>query len=309
MIKFSIIIPTHNRIDFLEKTLINISQLDYGTKLFEILVVDNNSNDQTQSLVNSFSAKHSELLVRYFFEKRIGPSFARNTGIKNSKYSYIIFIDDDVLVAKDLLTKYSKAFKKYPKASIIGGQNIPICNDKTKLKEITSVLGVNSWVFSDTRSLGLKSGQITYPQTLISANVCVNTNITGKIFFDTSFGRKYGQFMVYSEDSDLCLDQFTKNKKLYFDSTIKSKHIIPIRRLSYKYIYTRFFILGLEQQILDKKYENKFGDKYKFNLKTLFFLFLNFIKKREAKEFIYLLKEILFIFGYFFPMKLLKNNS
>jgi glucosyl-dolichyl phosphate glucuronosyltransferase len=308
MMKFSIIIPTFNRGEILKKVLFSVVSLDFSPKYFEILVVDNNSTDKTKRIISECILKYPKIKIKYFFEKKQGPSFARNRGLEKAKYPYIICLDDDVIVSKELLNKYFQSFEKNPSASIIGGQNIPVCDNKTKLQKFTKILSSNSWVLSDTKDLYIKSGMVNYPDTLISANICINTNITGKISFDTHFGKRYGSLLVFGEDSELCLRLLSGNKKIYFDSSIKSRHIISEGRLSFKYILKRFFAAGIEQKLLDDKYEDTLGRLYQPSLRNLLRLFISWLMNVGQKAFLLFVKEVIFMTGYYFPLGLLKHN-
>jgi len=64
---------------------------------WEILVVDNNSTDQTREVVEGFDHRYPGRF-RYVFEPRPGKSFALNTGIANARGEVLAFVDDDVTV-------------------------------------------------------------------------------------------------------------------------------------------------------------------------------------------------------------------
>ncbi len=64
---------------------------------WEILVVDNNSKDQTPEVVEDFSSRYLGRF-RYLFEPQPGKSYALNAGIRNSQAEVLAFLDDDVTV-------------------------------------------------------------------------------------------------------------------------------------------------------------------------------------------------------------------
>ena len=73
----SVIIPTHNRCDQVKKLLENINELKNEIKL-EVILVDNNSSDETYKVVNEFN------FIKYIFEKNTAFTRARLTGALNS---------------------------------------------------------------------------------------------------------------------------------------------------------------------------------------------------------------------------------
>ncbi len=116
--KISIIIPTHNRSEQLEMVLKSIFKLNDKVS-FEIIVVDNNSTDNTKAICNSFKN------IKYVFEKNTAFSKARNTGAINSTGQILLYLDDDVLVNDGSLTSILKVFKENNKCGAIAGKILP----------------------------------------------------------------------------------------------------------------------------------------------------------------------------------------
>ncbi|MCJ7792917.1 MAG: glycosyltransferase family 2 protein [Candidatus Marinimicrobia bacterium] len=99
----SLIIPTRDRAALLKKCLQHLA--DQIDRKDEILVVDNGSQDDTHQVVLSFQDK---MPVKYFFESRKGPSFARNLGIKKAKGKILGFLDDDMIANKNWVKEVKK---------------------------------------------------------------------------------------------------------------------------------------------------------------------------------------------------------
>lgn len=86
----SVIIPTHNRARFLAGAVKSVLGQSY--KDFEIVVVDDCSNDDTTALMESFRGSE----IRYLrHDRQRGGAAARNTGIHHSRGEYVAFLDDD----------------------------------------------------------------------------------------------------------------------------------------------------------------------------------------------------------------------
>jgi glycosyltransferase involved in cell wall biosynthesis len=103
--KVSVIIPAYNEEKCLPETLERINKaLSALTCPFEIIVVDNESQDQTGHIAESFGAK-------VFQEKQHCISKVRNTGAENSTGDVLIFIDADTLVPETLLQKIAQEMK------------------------------------------------------------------------------------------------------------------------------------------------------------------------------------------------------
>lgn len=108
----SIIIPVYNDFKKIRVLLETLITQDYSKENYEIIVVDNNSTDNTLKVVKII-AKNNPKLIKFFTEKNIQSSYAtRNKGIKNAKGNLIVFIDSDEWVKKDFLSKIHNSYKK-----------------------------------------------------------------------------------------------------------------------------------------------------------------------------------------------------
>ena len=92
----SIVIATYNRATLLRETVRSVLDQRSGTVPFEVIVVDNNSGDDTAAVVGSMQASAGPTL-RYVKETQQGNAYARNTGIRHASGSIIAFTDDQVL--------------------------------------------------------------------------------------------------------------------------------------------------------------------------------------------------------------------
>lgn len=93
----SIVIPTYNRSKLLEFTLKSIEKQKIDKCLFEVIIVDDGSTDNTLEVVNSYATK---IQLKYCFQDDVGyrAASARNLGIANSNGEIILFIDSGVIL-------------------------------------------------------------------------------------------------------------------------------------------------------------------------------------------------------------------
>ena len=97
--KVSVIVPAYNEESYLPRTLKHVGEaLSELSCPAEIIVVDNDSMDQTRGVAESFGA-------RVFLESERNISKARNTGAENSTGDVLIFVDADTLVPNTLFQK------------------------------------------------------------------------------------------------------------------------------------------------------------------------------------------------------------
>jgi glucosyl-dolichyl phosphate glucuronosyltransferase len=124
----TVIIATYNRADMLPGALESVLAQDAGGVRYEVIVVDNNSPDQTREVVESIIARRSPSApnLRYLFEGQQGVAHARNTAIGFARAPIIAFTDDDVRVAPDWVAMIKRSFDEHPEIDCIGGKVLPI---------------------------------------------------------------------------------------------------------------------------------------------------------------------------------------
>lgn len=103
---FSIIIPTFNRADFIEKTIRSVLTQIFSD--FELIVVDDGSTDNTKGIVTSINDGR----IRYYFQENKERGDARNTGIKKARGNYITFLDSDDILYPNHLEEAIKFINK-----------------------------------------------------------------------------------------------------------------------------------------------------------------------------------------------------
>ena len=84
---FSVIIPTFNRSGFIKSAIDSVLGQTYED--FELIVVDDGSDDGTDKLIKEYTDKR----IKYFYQENKGVSLARNKGIEESSGKYIAFLD------------------------------------------------------------------------------------------------------------------------------------------------------------------------------------------------------------------------
>lgn len=104
-LQISVVICTYNREDYIEDAMLSLYNQTLEKVNYEVIVVNNNSTDETEKVCNSFIERHQDANFYYFIEERQGASFARNTGSTYVKSPLICFMDDDAIAASDYLER------------------------------------------------------------------------------------------------------------------------------------------------------------------------------------------------------------
>lgn len=105
----SVVIPTYNRARYLPEAIQSVLNQTYRD--FEIIVVDDGSTDDTQSILQAWIGQG---LIRYHYQDNAGVSAARNTGVELAQGRLIAFLDSDDLFMPAKLEKQVAIFEQTP---------------------------------------------------------------------------------------------------------------------------------------------------------------------------------------------------
>ena len=123
--KFSIIVPIYNVEKYLNKCLDSLVFQTYDN--FEVIMICDDSTDDSNKIVNKYVKKYKNF--RAIYEKKTGLAKARNIGISLATGDYLLFLDGDDFLNKDLLLNLNKAV--YDKPDIVRYQISTVENDIT----------------------------------------------------------------------------------------------------------------------------------------------------------------------------------
>lgn len=120
---YTVVIATHNRAKDLRGTLESLAGLA-SAQPWEVIVVDNNSTDDTRAVVEE-TARSFPTPLRYLFKREQGRSPALNTGIRAARGRIIATTDYDVRVSPDWLDRAAEALDRL-QCDFVGGRVLPI---------------------------------------------------------------------------------------------------------------------------------------------------------------------------------------
>lgn len=114
--KISVIIPLYNKESVIQQSLQTIINTSY--KDFEIVIVDDGSTDDSLAQVKDFVDFHKSNNIRIIEQKNAGPGAARNTGVRNAKGDWIVFLDADDELLPDALDIFAKTVEENPEIDL-----------------------------------------------------------------------------------------------------------------------------------------------------------------------------------------------
>ena len=205
--KVSIILTTYNSKNNLIKSLKSVLRQSY--KLFEVLIIDDNSIDNTKEALQPLISKNKS--IKYFFlKKNRGVAFARNFGIKKSNYKYIFFLDAGDLWHKSKIDYQLKFMLKLKPAALCSAYSVYNHN----MKYLYDV-SYNSHQYLDFR------------QVIKNCKIGFSTSVVDKHQIKGFFFKKLGH-----EDLDFWLRLLENKKKIYFCNIKLLKYIKYPKSLS-----------------------------------------------------------------------------
>lgn len=123
-LEVSVIIPTYNNREYVVNTVKHLRRQNFSKSAFEIIVVDDGSNDETESAFREISATFDgEINFKYIFSPRKNPrkmgdanyraGISRNLGVKNARGTILCFLDSDILTPPNFLDDLVQKHRDY----------------------------------------------------------------------------------------------------------------------------------------------------------------------------------------------------
>ncbi|QDS85999.1 GalNAc(5)-diNAcBac-PP-undecaprenol beta-1,3-glucosyltransferase [Rosistilla ulvae] len=240
--KISVAICTWNRSGLLRRTLQSIAEMEMGDPIeWELIVVDNNSSDDTADVIGSFA---QQLPIRYVHEPQQGLSLSRNRAIDTATGDYILWTDDDVLVSKQWLNAYRSAFAAAPDIAFFGGCIEPWFEPPGCPDWISETWAKCNPAFSP-RMLGDAEVELTAERLPYGANFAVRTDVQQAHRYDPRWGR-VGSGMMGGEEIAVLREIVRCGGRGRWVPGAPLRHIVPARRASEKFVRDYFVGQGME---------------------------------------------------------------
>ncbi|MDR1683366.1 MAG: glycosyltransferase family 2 protein [Candidatus Symbiothrix sp.] len=244
-VKFSIIVCTYNRAEYLKRTLQCIVEQTYSPEYFELLIVDNNCSDGTADVCQSFIAQHPTLKIRYLKEKQQGISYARNLGVNEAQGVWIVFLDDDETVKPDFLQQLDDFSEEYLQAELISEPVQPVYETAPPDWMSPYMLRLLTGAYNKGRSVKIV-GRKDYPGT--GHAVFKRYLFLRYGAFNTDLGRK-GNSLMGAEDKDFFLRLIQNNVRCYYVPKAVVFHHIPTSKLSENFFRRIALAVGKSEQV------------------------------------------------------------
>jgi glycosyltransferase involved in cell wall biosynthesis len=242
--KFSIVLATYNRAALLKETLESLRKLRSDAP-WEVLIVDNNSPDDTRAVVAS-AAVRFPVPLRYLFEREQGRSAALNCGFRAAHGEILVTTDDDVRVDADWLERIAAGFETH-QCDYVGGRVLPVWAGPvppwlpTRFEALCGVIAV-----LDYGPAPMKYG-VRAP---LGVNMAIRRTALDRVGeFDCRIGRKAGT-LLGQEVREWCVRAHAAGVIGYYVPDIVVHHWIPPERLTKEYFRRWYYWRGVSRALL-----------------------------------------------------------
>lgn len=249
--KISAIICTYNRDYYLKQCLEACTTQTLENRYFEIVVINNNSTDDTEKVCKEFQKLYPEIVFRYFVETNQGLSYARNRGIQEAKCEYVTFLDDDAYITNDFLQLTVEYFEKNKNVDAVGGKillhyegNKPRWDNKY-LNSLLGYFNLGDKTMPFPKKYYPRGSNMSFRKTLFDKYGCFNTEL----------GRK-GRNLVGSEEKELFERFVQHNIGIHYMHNAIVYHCVPEVRTTKEFIRQQAFGTGIGERSRMKNYNS-----------------------------------------------------
>ncbi|KAB1067019.1 glycosyltransferase family 2 protein [Tamlana haliotis] len=235
MVHISVIVCCYNSEKLLKETLTHLVKQDVKDGfVYEVILVDNNSCDQTAQVARDlWSQFKTTVCLNIIKEEKPGLSYARKTGVLASKGGIIIFCDDDNWLQVDYLQIAYGFMNSNPKVGALGGQS----------EGVLEIEEPNWWHKEKLNyAVGVQGGQdgdITKRGYVWGAGLVIRSSILQRLYdinFESLLTDRVGSELSSGGDSEICKWVLLMDYKLWYLESLRFKHYITKNRLTDEYL-------------------------------------------------------------------------
>ena len=229
----SVVVCTYNRATLLCEVLESLLEQSVDPSLYEVIVIDNNSTDETPRIARHFVERHHN--VRVFRETRQGLSYARNRGCKEARAEWIAYIDDDARAHRNYVERALQTIRQCD-FECFGGVYLPWYRD-----------GRPEWYKEQYASNRYDQGFLGYlPEHKYASggNFLIKKTLLEHIGgFAVELGM-CGSAVAYGEETRLQIDLRKMGHKIGFDPELLIDHYVAPYKQHPSWFFKSAFRIG-----------------------------------------------------------------
>jgi glucosyl-dolichyl phosphate glucuronosyltransferase len=253
VIFLSVILPTRNRSGFLRKALDSVARQTYPTDMFEVIVIDNGSSDDTKAVCESYADYMRNL--RYYYDETPGLHVGRHLGMKMAAAELLVYGDDDIIAFPTWLEGIAESFKD-PRVALVGGKDLP---DFETVPPSWIMHMWNAKKSDDSKNLGYLSildlGDKIKPVNATDVYGC-NFSVRKSVLLEAGGFHPDGmpqQLIRFRGDGESHISWFVEEKgyQTLYHPKASVFHLVPSDRMTVDYFCRRSFNQGVSDSFTD----------------------------------------------------------
>lgn len=229
----SIIICSYNRASYISDALTSLYCQSAGLNEFEVIIVDNNSTDNTKEIYAIWRQTNTNGQFTFISETKQGASFARNMGATIAKGEWVCFMDDDAVATPNYVENILKHIQNKPDAVGFGGRIIPKyipAEPKWMSYYVSSLVGNFDYA---PIACAFENGK--YP---LESNMIVKKTVYDQIGgFNVNLPGVVGTLRIGGEGKELFYKILALGHIIYYDPAICVHHVVEVKKLTSEYMY------------------------------------------------------------------------
>jgi glycosyltransferase involved in cell wall biosynthesis len=229
--KVSVTICSYNRARFIINAVESVFNQSFDKNKYEVIVVDNNSTDNTVALLEAYKQAHPTYNFRYFVEHNQGVAYTRTRCAKEAKGEIIAYLDDDSEAQPGWLSSIVSFFDAHPETYSTGGKIVP-----------RYLTGLPDWYSKYFFGLvgnfdqGPREKQMTGARYPCGANMAFRKKVFDEIgYFNTDLGRK-GTGLLANEEKDIYLRILAHHHEVWYLPQVVVLHAVEANKFDKNYV-------------------------------------------------------------------------
>lgn len=229
--KVSAVICSYNRARFIIDAVESIFNQDFDKSRYEVIVVDNNSSDNTLQLLAQYQKEHPGYNFRFVTETRQGVAYNRNRCAQEAQGEIVAYLDDDSKAQDGWLKTITDFFDSHPDVYSIGGKITPYF-----------LTGIPDWYSKYFFGLvgkfdqGPQVKQLTGQRYPCGANMAFRKKVFNEIgYFNTALGRS-GTGLLANEEKDIYMRILQHGNKVFYLPSVEVLHAVENNKFDKDYV-------------------------------------------------------------------------
>lgn len=242
----TVAICTYNGAERLEPVIRSLAVQQTKNRKWEILVIDNASTDNTPEVCRTL-AESCPVPLRVVYEERSGLSYARWRAGTEAHGEVVCFLDDDNPAEPGFVENAVRFFESHPQAGVVGGKVEPVW--ETPPTELVLAVCYFSLAICDHGDEAFQYQRILGGP--VGAGLCIRRKVLLEAYQESEWAAgspgPIGEKRVSGSDTALNGVIRKLGWQLWYDPSLRSKHIIPETRMTFAYLSRLYVSIGRGQ--------------------------------------------------------------